>query len=382
PVRRFRVIAEPRRLVYREPDLVDPFGLVYRLVSVQGPGEQAPCSVESNPDEPLVLRCREGEQVEVTVVNRLPPDMRPEPFAPEVPVEKDDRRVSQQVSLHADLVRYDVTHSDGANVGFNPPQTVLPGEELTYVWRATRPRDPNVNAGEPLGPVLLQDMADFRHHRHHGLIGALIIEAPHATPYAVGGGAATAALDAPEAWHGARATIVQGGERSEEVVLLMQDGLRLYLHGNVNSTLPDEPGEAPNEADAEDQGQKGFNYRSEPFGPLFSPTGGESSLAHPAPATPVWCVPVGRQVRFHLVGALDKPRNYSFTIHGVSWPEWRFLSPTGAPRVSSESAISCGTARTFEFTPLHPGDYAYRSGMMRWAIAQGMWGLLRVVPDV
>ncbi|HYN89116.1 MAG TPA: hypothetical protein VER55_11325, partial [Ardenticatenaceae bacterium] len=47
PVRRFRVIAEPRRLVYREPDLVDPFGLVYRLVSVQGPGEQAPCSVES-----------------------------------------------------------------------------------------------------------------------------------------------------------------------------------------------------------------------------------------------------------------------------------------------------------------------------------------------
>ncbi|HEX8821875.1 MAG TPA: multicopper oxidase domain-containing protein [Archangium sp.] len=382
PVRRFRVIAEPRRLVYREPDLVDPFGLVYRLVSVQGPGEQAPCPVESNPDEPLVLRCREGEQVEVTVENRLPPGLRPEPFAPEVPVEKDDRRVSQQVSLHADLVRYDVTHSDGANVGFNPPQTVLPGQELTYVWRATRPPSPNVNAGEPLGPVLLQDMADFRHHRHHGLIGALIIEAPRATPYAVEAGAATAAPDAPEAWYGARATIVQEGERSEEVVLLMQDGLRLYLHGNVNFPLPDEPGEGPNAADPEDQGQKGFNYRSEPIGPLFSPTGGEYSLANPAPATPVWCVPVGRQVRFHLVGALDKPRNQSFTLHGVTWPEWRFLSPTGEPRVSSESAISCGTARTFEFTPLHPGDYAYRSGVTKWALAQGMWGLLRVVPDV
>ncbi|HEX8441160.1 multicopper oxidase domain-containing protein [Archangium sp.] len=382
PVRRFRVIAEPRRLVYREPDLVDPFGLVYRLVSVQGPGEQEPRPVEANPDEPLVLRCREGEQVEVTVENRLPPGMRPEPFAPEVPVEKDDRRVSQQVSLHADLVRYDVTHSDGANVGFNPPQTVLPGQELTYVWRATRPPAPNVNAGEPLGPVLLQDMADFRHHRHHGLVGALIIEAPGATPYAVKGSAATAAPDAPEAWYGARATIVQEGERSEEVVLLMQDGLRLYLHGNVNFPLPNEPGDGPNAADAEDQGQKGFNYRSEPIGPLFSPTGGEASLADPTPATPVWYVPVGRQVRFHLVGALDKPRNYSFTIHGVTWPEWRFLSPTGEPRVSSESAISCGTARTFEFTPLHPGDYAYRSGMTRWAIPQGMWGLLRVVPDV
>jgi hypothetical protein len=150
----------------------------------------------------------------------------------------------------------------------------------------------------------------------------------------------------------------------------------------VNFPLPDEPAEAPNEAETEDQGQKGFNYRSEPIGPLFSPTGGAYSLANPAPATPVWYVPVGRQVRFHLVGALDKPRNHSFTIHGVSWPEWRFLSPTGAPRVSSESSIGCGTVRTFEFTPLHPGDYAYRSGVLKWAVAQGMWGLLRVVPDV
>jgi len=381
PVRRFRVIAEPRRLVYRAPDLVDPFGLVYRLVSVQGPGERAARAVKSNPDEPLVLRCREGEQVEVTVVNQLPAGLKPEPFAPEVPVEKADRPVSRQVSLHADLVLYDVTQSDGANVGFNPPQTVLPGQERTYVWRATRPPDPEVNAGEPLGPVLLQDMADFRHHRHHGLVGALIIEAPDATPYAVGPGAATAAADAPEAWHGTRATVVQGATRSEEVVLLMQDGLRLYLHGNVNFPLPDDPDSAPLEADAEDQGQKGFNYRSEPIGPLFIPTGSKYSLDNPDPATPVWCVPAGRQVRFHLVGALDKPRHYSMTVHGVTWPEWRFLSPTGEPRVSSESAISCGTARTFEFTPPHPGDYAYRSGVLRWAVAQGMWGLLRVVPS-
>ena len=160
----------------------------------------------------------------------------------------------------------------------------------------------------------------------------------------------------------------------------MQDGLRLYQHGNVNFPLPDVPGDVPTEPpDKEDQGQKGFNYRSEPIGPLFSPTGSEYSLDNPNPATPVWCVPVGSLVRFHLLGAMDKPRNQSFTIHGVTWPEWRFLSPV-SPCVSSESAITCGTVRTFQFTPLHPGDYAYRSGVVKWAVAQGMWGLLRVVP--
>jgi hypothetical protein len=48
--------------------------------------------------------------------------------------------------------------------------------------------------------------------------------------------------------------------------------------------------------------------------------------------------------------------------------------------VSSESAITTGTARTFEFTPQHTGDHAYRSGVLKWAVTQGLWGILRVVP--
>ena len=93
----------------------------------------------------------------------------------------------------------------------------------------------------------------------------------------------------------------------------------------------------------------------------------------------MWQVPVGRQVRFHLVGAMDKPRNQSFTIHGVAWREWRFPSSTNAPMVASESAISCGTARTFVLTPAHVGDHAYRSGVLKWGVSQGLWGVLRVV---
>ncbi|WP_414581122.1 multicopper oxidase domain-containing protein [Scytonema sp. PCC 10023] len=391
-VRSFHVVAEPRRLVYREPDLVDPFGLVYRLVSVTSPdGREHPVPT-TGILEPLVLRCREGEWVKVTVENRLPEHLHPEPFAPKVPVEERDPRtfrperpVSSHVSLHADLLEYDITRDDGANVGLNPEQTIPPGASRTYTWYATRlPR--RSNADEPIGPVLLQDMADFRNHRHHGLIGALIVEAEDATPLAVGENEATASENAPEAWYGTRATILRGEEQSEEIVLLLQDGLRLYLNGNVNFPIPDipaDPGE--DEPDPEDQGQKGFNYRTEPVGPNDEPrcdcANSRDWLANPNPATPVWCVPVGKTVRFHLVGACDKPRNHSFTIHGVTWPEWRFLSREKQPKVASESAISCATIRTFEFIPEHTGDHAYRSGVLKWAVSQGLWGILRVVGD-
>lgn len=88
-------------------------------------------------------------------------------------------------------------------------------------------------------------MADFRHHRHHGLVGAVIIEAADAVPRAVGAGEGTAAAGAPPAWHGARATVTRGGGSFEEMVLFMQDGLHLYENGDPYLPLPDEPGEKP-----------------------------------------------------------------------------------------------------------------------------------------
>lgn len=389
PVREFRVRAVQQRLVYRKPDLVDPFGLVYQLKAVTLDGKQVP--VIPQPDsEPLVLRCVEGERVRIVLENVLPGILRPEPFAPEVPVEarnpfsnRPERRVSSQVSMHADLVLYDVTKSDGATVGRNPVQTVGRKGERIYEWRTARPA--GTNAGKPIGPVLLQDMADFRNHRHHGLIGALIVEPQGTIPYEVKAGEATAAATgAAEAWNGVRATVRGGAKEVQEAVLLLQDGLRLFLRGNVHSPIPDEPpGAGEHQPDHEDQGQKGFNYRSEPVGPNpapgYDPNGAVPPggwLANPEPATPVFLVPDESTVRLHLLGACDKPRNHSFTVHGVTWQEWPHVNPH--PRVSSESALSAGSARTYEFTVENPGDHAYRSGVLKWAVPQGLWGLLRV----
>ena len=54
------------------------------------------------------------------------------------------------------------------------------------------------------------------------------------------------------------------------MVLLMQDGLRLFLNGNPHFPFPDPPEEEAGDAEKEDQGQKGFNYRAEPIGPIFA----------------------------------------------------------------------------------------------------------------
>lgn len=101
-------------------------------------------------------------------------------------------------------------------------------------------------------------------------------------------------------------------------------------------------------------------------------------LHDPAPATPLWHVEAGRPVQLHLIGACDKPRNHSFAVHGVPWPEWRFLQNDPRFDVSSESAMTAGTARTFRFTPQFDGDHAYRSGVLR-DVAQGIWGIIRIL---
>ena len=135
--------------------------------------------------DPLVLWCHQGDDMVVELKNCLPKNLRVEPSSPEVPLE---RPVSRHVSLHADVVTYDVRIHDGANIGLDPPQTVPPGQVREYGWDNSRPN----NSPDPLGPILLQDMADFRNHRHHGLVGALVVFPPDASSHAVVSGETTA----------------------------------------------------------------------------------------------------------------------------------------------------------------------------------------------
>jgi manganese oxidase len=405
--RRYRVTARQKQIVYRDGDdhrtrLVDPKGLVFVATAMARPGSN---EFEALPetDGPLVLRCRAGEWVEIELENALPAaPLSPERHPPEVPVGVDfPYRVSNRVSLHTDLLRYDVTSSDGAWVGRNPDQTVAPGDRRTYLLHADV---------EP-GAVLLQDMADVRNHRHHGLFGALVVERLGFTPLRVPPGRPSApgevSPQAERAWTGARATLVNAAtdERIEEMVLLLHDGVRYYVDGIENEgpvpNPPDIPGDAHGESghgdgehegdgehpgdeikgpDPEDQGQKAFNYRSERIDaafvddvPLANPL-----FRFPLPATPIVDVPARAEVVLRLVCAADKPRNHGFTLHGHAWREWPHRGAE-SPVMSSEGALSSSSVRSYHFCANEePGDYLYRSSVFKWVVAQGAWGILRV----
>jgi len=400
-IREYTVVAVRNAHGYHGTNLTDPWGLLYRVQAVNGE------NVDSLGDEPLVIRARPGEWVKVTLRNEvlpadddrspLDPPFGPETSPPPLPIEHKDelgrpdrRTVSPRVSLHPSLVRYDVVADDGSWVGRNHDSTVASlgrperhgghveagavvfrshhgglgrGEtnERTYWWYVDHALGPPSHAEGPGQVCYLHDLADIRNHRHHGLIGALVVEPGDCVP--------VDHLSGRERWYGTSVRLVtEIGRRTvaHETVLLVQDGLRHFVAGNPDLPVSDiVPGDDP-----EDAGQKGINYRVAMVHPSVMLHNGE-------PPTPIWRVTAGTPLWLRLVGAADKPRNHTFTVHGVSWDAapWQ----PGGPRVGSLSGLTGGVTHDLVFTAEHPGDHAYRSGVFRWAVENGLWGIIRVV---
>lgn len=170
-----------------------------------------------------------------------------------------------------------------------------------------------------------------------------------------------------------------GTESFRECVVMIQNGIRMLdREGNLVQTT--EEGEAP---DAEDTGEKGYNYRSERFAnrlrmdrrvsKVFS------SRIHGDPATPVFKAYTSERIVFRTMMPADKPRNVGFLIHGGSWKE-----QPGNPYsrvIPMQGAISIGNSFRMELKDgiCCPGDYLYRSGSLRWDVESGMWGIFRVM---
>lgn len=401
-IREYTVVALRTEHRFHGTNLTDPWGLIYRVQAVNG------ANVDSEGDEPLVIRARPGEWVKVTLRNEVvppedaPPNLIDPPFGPEtapppLPIERLDRlgrpaerTVSPRVSLHPSLLRYDVVTDDGSWVGRNHDSTVASrqpraghGGHLetggvvyrshhggfgsgapitrTYWWYVDHELGPASHAGGPGRVCYLHDLADIRNHRHHGLIGALVVEPGDCVPVDPETG--------DERWHGTTVVLVSEDDPTvvvaHETVLLVQDGLRHFVAGNPALPVADiVPGDDP-----EDAGQKAINYRAAMVHP--------AEVLHSAdPPTPIWSVPAGTPLWLRLVGAADKPRNHTFTVHGVSWSSapWQ----DGGPRVDSLSGLTGGVTHDLVFTAEHPGDHAYRSGVFRWAVENGLWGIIRV----
>ncbi|MBS5872796.1 MAG: multicopper oxidase domain-containing protein [Clostridiales bacterium] len=359
-IRRYEVAAIQREIPYNRYGDHDPNGLIFVPLEE---AERAMC--ENDQPKPLILRANAGDWIEITLHNLFDPK-KPIPYFdyPRVPLDC-KHTPSMRVSLNPQFLNYDPVCDSGINVGYNNrEQTVGVGESKKYLWYAD----------QEYGACIIQSFGDMRNHRYHGLFGAIIIEPPGAKWYRN--------FSFAKAPYEEEAVITAPGvENFRECVVLIQNGIRMLDDaGELIKTAAEEDGEA---VDAEDTGEKGYNYRSERFANRLKRDDRISKIfssrIHGDPATPVFKAYEGERVIFRTMMPADKPRNVGFGIHGHEWRE-----QPGDPYsriIPMQGGISIGNTFQMELKDgaSCPGDYLYRSGSLKWDVESGMWGIFRVL---
>jgi hypothetical protein len=367
------------------------------------------------PVEPLIMRARAGDCIEVKLTNKLPTtpaDLNGFNTLPMIVKNFNANQVkpSNQVGLHAQNVFYDVTRSNGVNVGFNPIQTAKPGLSTTYQWYAGDVTTTATNTGAftaiEFGAINLTSSDPIK-HSNKGAIGALIIE-PNSSKWTEDANAR------------AQATVTKAdGTSFREFVVLFQNDINLRYDGFGATTTTVNGIAVPNLAeqeDAEDSAQKAVNYRTEPlwkrmgFAPDTHLSRGDdpndptapstrdydftnvlsNSQVGGDPVTPVFTAVAGQDVRIRLLHPSGHARNNVFTLHGHIWEEEPY---TGSSKNIGSNPLSewkgaqygIGPGTHFDFLLKHgaggafgvPGDYLFRT-FSSSQFSGGIWGIFRV----
>lgn len=407
PVTPINVTAIAKSITYNGRESTkDPTGLVFvpdaDVAAVQA-GTKAP--------EPLVIRANPGECLAVKLTNRLPrnvPDRNDDAIFPEiVSMNVDDLRPSRRVSLHPQLVDFNVRNSDGTAIGFNPDQTVPRNHSYTYRWYVptdlSAPRDPGsipVAGPESLGAANLRDYGDIMKHGSQGLIGGLILEPPgYNNP--PGG-------NYPR--HGQavlmKANVGSGLTDFRDFVLFYQDGLNLRNYATNQGCIPDNevflgfhppvpPGvNACRQADPEDQGNRAWSYRTEPFWSRLAGCANDPYCVLNAqqqhdvfqafngtPETPKFTAMRGEKVRLRVLQPDGRARQHSFTLSGHTFPN----EPSFAPSMTL-GGIAGLSVSIHKDLVLNYGAGGKDQNLGSWLMREmgntqlegGMWGVLEV----
>ncbi len=358
-IRRYEVAAIQRNIPYNQYGDHDPDGLLFVPLE-----DLENVTKKDYLPKPLILRANAGDWIEVTLHNLFDPET-PIPYFdyPRVPLDN-KHKPSMRVSLNPQFLHYDSVCDSGINVGYNNrEQTVGPGESKKYLWYADK----------EYGSCILQSFGDMRNHRYHGLFGAIVIEPAGAVWYK--------SFSLAKTIYDEEAVITAPGvERFRECVLMSQNGIRMLDKNNQLMQTTSDDGEA---VDAEDTGEKGYNYRSERFSNRLKRNSRISKIfsskIHGDPATPLFKAYEGERVIFRLMMPADKPRNTGFCIHGHTFS--RLSVDSVSKPQALQGAISIGNAFNMELDngTSAPGDYLYRSGSFKWDVESGMWGILRIL---
>jgi manganese oxidase len=355
----------------------------------------------SVPIEPLILRANAGDCINLTLRNRVRtplPDLDGFNTLPMIVNHFNANQVkpSPLVGLHPQLLAYDVTRSDGANVGFNNAQLVNPttattGTSQTYKWYAgdlsLDTRNNLVATPIEFGATNLIS-SDRIKHSNKGAVGALIIE-PQGASWI------------EDANSRASATVTAAAGTFREFVTIFQNDLNLRF-----GTGAPVPNLAETE-DSEDSGQKAFNYRTEPMWKRlgFAPDAPltttrkinftnalSNALVGGDPVTPVFTAKAGTPIRFRVLHPAGHARNNVFAIHGHIWEQEPYINHSrslGSNPLSEWKGSTFGIGPSSHFDVLLkngaggrfliPGDYLYHT-LQSFQFDGGLWGIFRVTP--
>ncbi|WP_445672995.1 manganese-oxidizing multicopper oxidase MnxG [Pseudomonas inefficax] len=399
------------------------------------------------PVEPLVLRANAGDCINITLENRLPLVMPDLPnFAVMQGTVKRDRysaqgsttfnnnlmRASSHVGLHAQLLAYDVTKSDGFNVGSNLVQTVPPRVGNSGAWpsrtyqyyaghlqRAGQPsasqlgRNVDVIEATPIefGGLNLMP-ADPIKQPQKGLVAAMSVLPAGATWQEDGASRASATVQPRD------------GASYRDFAMVWQKSLNMrWASGAPVENMSSEGPGVPN--DPKDNSDMAINYKSEPlwyrfarapdtpFGQVGGNGLGAVANAHMAysnalvggdPVTPILRVKPGQPFRTHVLMPSGGSRGATFQLDGHVWAFNPFqaervdlygfpLKDAGigsvrfgynplAMYIGSQESVLPAAHFSFMFPSAGganavPGDYLYRD-YAAFGNLGGMWGLLRV----
>jgi hypothetical protein len=407
--------------------LHDPTAILYvRTEDLGTTGKLSPDQLA----EPLILRANAGDCIEVTLRNKLPTDGKMPDLAGynTLPMivngfNANDVKPSNEVGLHPQLVFFDVSRSNGQNVGHNPVQTVKPGQTTNYQWYAgivsvdnSNPANPGRWVASPaeFGATNLTSSDPIK-HSNKGAIGGLIIE-PRGSTWPEFETVANPDTSSSNPYVRTRAQVTvtkADGTSFRDFVLLFQNDVNLrYADGSaVKNTAEAE--------DSEDSGQKGFNYRTEPlwkrmgYAPETHLSCGDDGNGNfitdctrnrdftnvlsntqvgEDPVTPIFTARAGQPVRFRILHPAGHARNNVMQVHGHIWEEepytsnstvlgnnplseWKGSQYGVGPGSHFDLMLKNGAGGAFRVT----GDYLYRD-QGSFPFDGGLWGIFRVTP--
>lgn len=282
--------------------------------------------------EPLVLHAAEGECVNVQFTNGRQAGTGP-------------RRASFHVSKLERTV-----NSSGVNVGFNPEQTVEPGQTRTYRYYADSSK---------IGSAPIADFGDTDTGTR-GLYGAVVV-APRGATFTDPRSGSPRDIGAQVDVH------VPGSPGYRDYTLLFANDDRV-IGGNVMPYT------------TQVEGPSFVNYRS---APRPDDASAFSTAANGDPSTPILQAYAGDPVKVHAVGAPGNEQPQVFGMGGLPFP----VDPN-IPHSNEVSSANLGAWETIDTELIGgaggrartTGDFFY-GDVRRPFTTAGSWGLLRVLSD-